>query len=239
MEQEEVLTPKEDVDNQPQVFSNTDLELITLLSQIDSTLVDIIKGVRRVLSDIENPDRFHQAANSIRHLTNILIRNAQDRISAIPGVDLTEEQNLLIDKLAEGFSSILSSIPEGIDGKQSYIDYLEGKFKDLNREIRLGLRGEPITTKQVLKSYFGKDDELASLQEFVQKRIREAIIRWHSYHIYFVKISHYSDDEKIEEDDFISKWEEIQKCALMVLRPFFGTTSVLDEVMKLEEPPNG
>ena len=71
MEQEDILTPKEDIDNPPQVFSNADLELITLLSQVDSTLVDIIKGVRRVLRDIENPDRFHQAANLIRHLNKL------------------------------------------------------------------------------------------------------------------------------------------------------------------------
>ena len=168
-----------------------------------------------------------------------MIRNAQDRISAISNLDLTKEQNLLMAKLAEGFNGILASIPEGVDGKQSYINCLEGKFKKLNKEIKLGLRGEPITTRQVLKSYFGKDDELALLQEFIRERIKKAIIRWHDCHEYFVGISHYPDEEKIEEDDFISQWEEIQKCVLMVLRPFFGNTSVLDEVMKLEEPPNG
>jgi hypothetical protein len=239
MEQNESLVPKEDIESSPQIFTNTDLELIPLLSQIDSSLVSIVKGVRRVLNDIDNPDRFAQAANSIRHLTSILIRNAQDKISVSVGIDLTSEQSTLIDRLSGNFRSILSSIPEETDDKQSYVDYLEGKFTDLNRELKLSLKGEPLTTKQVLKSYFGREEDLSVLQEFVQKRIKEAIVRWHNCHKYFVKISHYSNDKPIEREEFSAQWEEIQRCVLMVLRPFFSTVSIIDEIMKLEEPPNG
>lgn len=239
MEQNEFIIPKENSESSPQVFTNVDLELIPLLSQIDPSLVAIIKGVRRVLNDIDNPDRFAQAANSVRHITNLLIRNAQDKISITTGINLSDEQNSLIDKLSENFKNILSSIPNGSDNKQSYLDYLEGKFTDLNRELKLGLKGEPLTTKQVLKSYFGREEELSVLQEFVQKRIKEAILRWHNCHKYFVKVSHYSNDKTIQQDDFMSQWEEIQRCVLMVLRPFFSSVSIIDEVMKLEEPPNG
>ncbi|GEM_PF-4470265 len=238
MEQGESLAPKEDSGSPPQIFSSTDLELISLLSQIDSALVDIVKGVRRALSDIENPDRFAQAANSIRHLTNILIRNAQDKIAVASGTDFTSEQSALIARLSENFNSLLSSIPGETDDKQGYVDYLDGKFADLSRELKLCLKGEPLTTKQVLKSYFGREEELSLLQDFVQKRIKEAIMRWHNCHKYFVKVSHYSNDKRIDEADFRAQWEEIQRCVLMVLRPFFSTASIIDEIMKLEKPPH-
>jgi len=239
MEENEPIVPKDDSDSPPQVFTSLDLELIPLLSQIDPSLVAIVKGVRRVLNDIDNPDRFPQAANSIRHLTDILVRNTKDKLSAIAGADLTQEQIVLMGKLTECFKNILSSIPSGNDDRQAYVDNLEGKFGKLNKELKISLKGEPLTTKQAMKSYFGREDELSLLQDFVQKRIKEAILRWHNCHEYFLKIAHYSSDKVIQGDEFMAQWEEIQRCVLMVLRPFFKTVSIIDEILKLENPPNG
>lgn len=239
MNQEDHNTLNENIKNPPQLFSNIDLELIPLLSQIDAKLVSIVKGVRRVLGDMENPDRFHQSANSIRHLTALLIRNAKDRISAISTEGLNEENRQLINKVSDIFNNILSSLSGATDEEKASAAYLEGKFNSLKVEIARVLAGKPTTTKQVLKSYFGKDDELVSLQEFAKKRIKESIDRWNSCHEYFNDVAHYSNKIRIDEEEFASKWEEIQQCVLIVLRPFFNTVSMLDEIIKLEEPPNG
>lgn len=227
---------KEDFEKTPQIYTDIDLELITFFSQINPTLVNIIKGVRRVVSDTENPDAFPQAANSIRGLTDILIRNAQNRMIENQSIALSEAHLKLIENMLGSFKGILSSIPEGIDGKEAYIHYLDVKFKELNKAIELALQGKPITTKQVLKSYFGRDKEIALLQNFAQKRIKDAILRWHECHIYFVQFTHYPDKE-IVVSDFLSKWEEIQRCVLMALRPFFSSTSVLDGIMQQDQPP--
>jgi len=238
MEQDDLRPTEENIESFPQAFSDIDLELIPLLSQIDPRLASIVKGVRKSLIDIENPDRFHQSANSIRHLTALLVRNAKDRISAISTATLTEEQQQLLVKFSDVFNTILSSLTKSADENKTSTASLTDKFNNFKTEIVRFLDGKPTTTRQVLRSYFGTDDKLVSLQEFTEKRIEVALDRWSGCHDYFNDVAHYSDKSLVKAEEFLSKWEEIKKCALIVLRPFFVAASLIDEVINLEEPPN-
>ena len=222
----------------PQTYSNLDLELIAMLSRIDPILVNIIKGVRSTLNDIDNLDRFYQAANSIRGLTDILIRSARDKLEKnLSKKALNKRQEYVLENLSNSFGKTLKQIPSEIKEKKSYENFLKEQFYSLNITIVKTFQCLPITTNHVLKSYFGDHKEIDVLPKPLRERVRKTIAIWHENHGYFVRICHYPNG-LIESSVFLSKWEDIQKCLLSALTLFFEDANIIDQILKLDEPPN-
>jgi hypothetical protein len=195
-------------------YTAVELELIHVLSRIDFVLVNIIKGIKHVLNDSHNPDRHRQASNSIRHLTDILIRRTKTKMLGSVNKPLSEEQKELLKNLGHCFTQILTKIPYEIEDKDSCKSLLHDKYQDLNINIEGTFKLVPLTSKQVLSSYYGSQKDIQNSPEFTQRIRKQTISTWVKNHKYFTGASHYS--EEFKEKEFQEKWETMQMCILSV-----------------------
>lgn len=216
------------------VFTPLQKRLIEILGNIDPLLSNIFIGILKVVSDVENPDRFHQAANSIRGITDILSRNAKEALTIGSNKYTNEEQQEALDKLRVCFDKALTLMPIfSEDEKQAQNNLVESEYKDIEETLKNG----GFTLKQRLKRYLGSYEDLSKMPESFRKRIKDTISLWDKAHDYFIGLSHYNS-KNIDEEKFRKNWQVIQDCLFYALSPFFEEISVLDEILKMETPPN-
>jgi hypothetical protein len=220
------------LDNIPDAYSQTTTELMKVLGSIDPIYCDIIVGIERVLNDKSNPDRYVQAANSIRGLTGRLVRSVEPNIPNSDNAQLSKA----LTELSKGFDEALKHMPQlsAKNDRESQINGMKEEFNCLKKNLKTG----KLTLRLKIKQFFGKDDEMQNLPTTLSDEMKNVIKVWADTNAYFVKITHYSDDI-IDTSVFIDNWYTIQSCILQVVTPFVRQIPILDSILQKDEPPNG
>jgi hypothetical protein len=209
--------------------------LLNILGNINPALADIFRGALKTLSDIENADRFSQAANSIRGITDILVRNVKKEVKNNSNSKIDHSQNGVLQKLKDYFDEALKLMPTDVESDDKFAQQrrAQQQFDDLSNTL---LKGR-LTQKQILKRYFGDKDDLARMPHFAKTSIAEIVSIWAKSHDYFVNVSHYGCPA-IDENEFKENWQSIQRCLRITLTLFVDHIPSLDDLLKLEFPPD-
>lgn len=213
-------------------ISNID-ELIKIVTYFDPVIVQIIYGVEKVLADKTNLDRFHQAANSIRHITCILTRNVRKELFLENSGN--KERYEILSQLDNYFNQALDLMPVSKD--KSGMDSQRNKVQNMFQELKDALEHGRLTQKQKLINYFGNKTDLAKSPQFATDEIIKIISIWKKAHDYFLDLAHYGDRE-IHEAEFLDNLNTLCKCTVKTVSLFIHDRPTLDEFLKLEAPPN-
>jgi hypothetical protein len=208
-------------------------ELIRIVDYFDPIVVQIIDGVEKVLADKSNPDRYHQAANSIRHITGILTRNVSREQDLRHGEN--EQRHEVLRQFDDCFDRALDLMP--VSESKSEMDAQRDKARAMFSGLKDTLEKGELTQRQKLCTYFGNGANVTKSPEFAVNQISKTITLWTDAHDYFIKLAHYGDGGT-DEAEFLDNWHTICGCIVKTLSLFIHDRPALDEILKLEEPPD-
>lgn len=165
-----------------------------------NALIQKLYGIILVLKDDKNPDRFTQAAHSIRLITDILTRSYKSEVSSNPK-----------DKYDSIIKPIINILKE-VD----HIRFLENKDNRNNAEKEIlsiiqDVQSGQSTMNQKLQSYFvgNRADRVLSKEE--EKRIKNILSLWNTLHRqYFLSIAK-NDESRVDESEFFEKFNHIKR----------------------------
>jgi hypothetical protein len=218
----------------PTPFDEKERELLALFERTDRRLIYILTGIARVLNDKDNPDRFHQAAHSIRGITDLLTRGK--KIQRNSGRD-NKEQAAAHSELDFAFKNALALMPtsEIQEDKRSEHESVSGKYSNLRGALKCGVS----SLKQIIRSYYGDVADILRLPKKIKESQLNSIREWENIHNnYFVALTHYGGKE-IVESEFLEQWGIIKSCLIKALSRFYERdVTLLDEAMAMEAAPD-
>lgn len=189
-------------------------------------LGEIYDGIIRTLNDKNHPDRFSQAAHSIRELANLIPRFKE-------GIIMPEKTKKLEDLLNKknwtSLKSLIGTTPTGAIPKN---------VEDLMNEIDAVLN-RPSASDNIVTQLVNTHPDRSNLPPYLQKGF---IKEWGRLHKWFTKTSHYTDikesTEGIVEKDFEKNFlffEDLLYRAICSV-PFFQPLPEIDTILTIASP---
>ncbi|MFA5893989.1 MAG: hypothetical protein WC903_08535 [Candidatus Margulisiibacteriota bacterium] len=215
-------------------FDEKERELIVLFERTNARLINILIGIVRVLNDRDNPDRFHQAAHSIRGITDILTRELAAPNNSIQDSGAQAPIHAELDLAFEKALALMPTSEIQVDKRDEH-QKVERMFDVLKATLKNGA----FSLKQKIRSYYGELNDILRLPKEIKEKRLKSIREWANTHNnYFVAHTHYGSNE-ISENDFIEKWDIIKSCLIDALSRFYERdVTLLDEAMSMEAAPN-
>ncbi len=194
----------------------------------DPRLAEMYRGAIVALSNLGNPERFPQAAHSIREL----LEKMPVYLGFCPrvgGVALAVKVN----ELRNVWEVAASTSPYIKGNSSSSIDRTLGQYIRKSREFFEWLDADrPLRVSQVRSTLHGLDPSPRKLPPaLTDLRISE----WQGYQEYFVKLSHHRN--QIDEDEFLSWLDALEIFLLDRLRP--RTFHDQEDLLKMIEEAEG
>jgi hypothetical protein len=210
-------------------FSEREKGLYKLLLDKDKTgqLSNMLLGIVKVLNDSTNPMRFSQAANTIRGLADILIKEKEQEIKSSAEYLSEKEINdfkIVFDSLLK---KTLSNINE-IDEQSHTHEIADRKF----REVVYVLSKGTLTRKDLLIELLGGKQKLKIVSEPLQEQVKELA----KLHKYFAETLHNSTFNKTEFND---NWFQFQWLLILIVSGFFEIAKQIDQFITEEAISNG
>ncbi len=213
---------------QPVIFTPKERKLYELLSNRDETgqLPRMFEGAVKVLSDSRNPDRFSQAANTIRGIADILLDHNRNKMNK-PQAILKREK---FGELKPQFEIILGKSLERIidcDDKDETRQQADREFDRLQNILSYGAR----TKKHQLLDLIGLTKNLRILPKSLQENA-EKLVKTYKY---FANVLHHHQGV---EPDFMTNWLFFQDFLILVTSRFFDIAKEIDPFLEKETISN-
>jgi hypothetical protein len=218
---------------EPSQYDEKELLLLEIFQRIDVHLVNILIGIARVLADELNPERFHQAAHSIREIIGILVRKEKNNIQSHQAEEQNEEAFTILDS---SFDECLELMPasQHLTDRKSQCERIKGKYKDLKKVLRIG----ELTVPQAMRRYYATDEDLVRLPKYARENIISSVKALNEINEYYVSVAHHGSDG-YDPKIFMNNWLLIKDKLLDALSPIFKKDiPIIDEVIAEEYPPN-
>jgi hypothetical protein len=217
MANNELKIPDELID-----FSPKERKLYELLIKRDETgkLPRMLRGAVKVLSDLDNPVRFAQAANTIRSIADELLK-IEENAANKPGpyVDTTD-----IEDLKKRFEVILkkalTKIDDG-DDKTETTNHAKNKFDQVINILSFGSKSR----KRRLFGLLGADKDL----KIVALPVQNAAEKLTAIYNYFTEVLHRHHDS---EPDFPGNWLLFQDFLILVTSEFFDIAAEIQPFLE-------
>ncbi len=215
------------------VLSEREIELKRSFEHIgDGSLVRIFEGAITVLSDPSNKDKYAQAANSIRGITNKLLRHiGRDSKALLAEFSTEDKKGKVIQEIRALFEKVIDFIPHDPSlSKKQLCEAARQKFEELLSDMVTG----KVTMKQNLKTLFGTEAQLKTLTPQIKSSLDMALKIWNECHKYFTDISHHGTAATHER--FMENWYRIQDCWWSACCIFIDASPEIDDVIKKGPP---
>lgn len=204
------------------IFIDKERKLYGLLSRRDETgqLAKMLEGIIKTLSDLNNPMRFSQAANTIRGIADILLKlNNNTFNSSTPHVSEDE-----FEELKSKFEKILGCCITKIhdeENKNETSQTAERIYRQLKNVLSYGAR----TKKHQLLELLGSKDNLRILP----KTLQDSAERLAKIYNYFTQVLH---RHREVEPEFDENWLIFQDFLILVASGFFDLAKEIDPFLE-------
>jgi len=180
------------------------------------------KGVLIVLLDINNPDRFLQAACSIRNIFEQMIKTFYSDELYTDNLMNTNKEDLL--NLNNCYDKCLNNLKVDDKNDKNEIKILAD---DLYKKLVNVLIRKNTKRRTQIESFFGENTKL----KIIPSEIRKHTVEFYYIYDYFNGILH---GGHIDEKEFNGKWLKTQDIFSFILSNFNEDASKIDEYLKLE-----
>jgi len=192
-------------------LTNQQQLLLREVNRIDPVLGDMYMGSIAVLQDLSNPDRYSQAANSLRELMYNIVKLRGG--STVAHDSKIGNEVHLLQKCYEKNRDKTGCYSEG-EWKGAVDDDLAAILKSLQGFIESVKKKMPGMESEIRKTLNGMDHSGHSLPENL---IKELIEKWIRIYRYFESIKHHGD--KVEPESIIEYRSELERLVLQRVAP--------------------